>query len=146
MTDKNQMIEKTNSLYSGNSKNLKVTVKGSGSNPVEFGKLTELMRGSTGLSQTEAGRLIWGSVENYQSIDPSGSKTRGKARDAWRSINPKVEVSVAHTRSDAGQTYFIVSAENYKHWYSEYSGFGEKFDSGKHCKNDPDVMANLKRS
>ena len=142
---KNDMEKKLNP-YADGSKSFKVSIKSATGNPVEFEKLTNLMRSKNGLTQLEAGKLLYGSEENYKSIDPNGSRTRGKIRDAWRSIDPEKEVSVAHTRSDAGQVYFIVESQNYPYWFKEYSKFGEKLDTSKGNKNNPEVIKNLKRS
>jgi len=142
------MKDKISNMYSDATKQEKI-VRGSGGNPVETSKLLDALRSKNGLTQEEAGILLNGTVDNYKNADPEGSRTRGKIRNAWRSIDSKNEVSTAHKGSKHDQVYFIVNADNYKFWYREYiisQGLSEKLDSGSKSKNDADVVAKLVKS
>lgn len=145
---KNDEIKKVVNMYADAEKQER-EVRGSTGDPVAFSALTDALRSQNGLTQIQAGILLNGSEANYKNADPNGSRTRGKIRDAWRSINSSDEVSVSHKGSKHKQVYFIVSREGFKFWHQEYiieQGLGEKLDTGILSKNDPGVIKNLVRS
>lgn len=113
------------------------TVKSSSGNSVEYKEFEKLMRGSTGLAQHEAGKLLYGSVDNWKKEDPDGTTTRNKIRKQWNlSLDPKTEIQVSHNGGDNGQTYFIISKTEYNAFYDYWAGFGPSIDSRKKTRND----------
>jgi hypothetical protein len=144
---KESIQNKIGNIYSGASKELKRSIGGSTATLPEYEDFAKLLRSKDGLSQDEAGILLHGSVENKKDNDHTGSKTRSKIRSVWRNdLNPETEVSVCHSNSDKGKVYFIVSVENYKYWYNEYSKFGCSFDTEKNNRNNPETVKKCKSS
>jgi len=148
MSSKKENLEnQIGNIYAGSSSNLKRSIGGSRSILPEYEDFSKLLRSRDGLSQDEASVLLHGSVENKKEMDHTGSKTRNKIRSVWRGdLNPETEVSVCHSNSDKGKVYFIVSVENYKHWYNEFSKFGCSFDTEKNNRNNPETIKKCKSS
>lgn len=133
MTDKKE-VEKKLSRFATAEKP-KVSLKTS-TGGVEYAELDKALRSINGLTQEQAGVMLYGSVDNYKTLDPSGSQTRGKIRKAWRTgIDPGKELSIAHTKSDLGQTYFIIAKSEFKEWSENFGMFGVKIDAGKQSRN-----------
>ena len=119
------------------SKQIPKTVTSTSGNSVSHKELIDKLRSSNGLTQREAGKLLFGSEDNWK--NGNQSSTRGTIRKLWSgSINPETEVSVSHTGSDEKQVYFIVTKSNFKYWYSQFIrkfGYREKLDSTDKCRN-----------
>lgn len=92
-------------------------VRGLGSNIVNQDVLIEKLKSADGLTQKEAGILIFGSEENWQE---NTTPTRNKIRKLWNNIDPDTEVAVSHKGSENKQVYFIVKRDNYKYWYAKF--------------------------
>ena len=96
---------------------------------VDLSLLDKELRSIDGLTQVKAGTLLYGSEENYNMLDPNGRQTRNKIRSAWRNIDTSTELSIAHTKSDQKQTYFIIAKTEYREWVEHFGMFGVKIDS-----------------
>jgi len=118
------------------SKQIPKSITSTSGNSVSHKELIDKMRSANGLTQREAGVLLFGSEENWKS---NQSSTRGTIRKLWSgNINPVTEVSVSHTGSDEKQVYFIVEKSNFKHWYQKFIrnfSYKEKFDTTNACRN-----------
>lgn len=118
------------------SKQIPKTVTSSSGNSVSHKELIDKLRSANGLTQSEAGVLLFGSVENWKS---NQSSTRGTIRKLWSgSINPETEISVSHKGSDEKQVYFIVEKKNFKYWYTKFIrnfGYKEHLDNTNACRN-----------
>ena len=119
------------------SKQIPKSITSTSGNSVQEKELVKLLRSADGLTQKQAGVLLFGTEENWK--NGKQSSTRGTIRKLWSgSINPETEVSVSHTGSDEKQVYFIVERKNFKYWYSKFIrnfGYSEKLDSTEKCRN-----------
>lgn len=137
MTDKKEVEKKLSRFATAEKPKVSLKTSTGGVQYVEFEKA---LRSINGLTQEQAGVMLYGSVDNYKTLDPSGSQTRGKIRKAWRAgINPEKELSIAHTKSDNGQTYFIIAKSEFREWSDNFGMFGVKIDDSKQARNSFDA-------
>ena len=119
------------------SKQIPKSITSTSGNTVGHKELIDKLRSADGLTQREAGVLLFGTEENWK--NGKQSATRGAIRKLWSgSINPETEVSVGHTGSDEKLVYFIVERKSFKYWYTKFIrnfGYTEKLDSTDKCRN-----------
>jgi hypothetical protein len=127
MANKNDEIKAKLSRFSEIEKPKKSIKTSTGG--IDLSALDKELRSASGLNQKKAGALFYGSESNYSMLDPNGRQTRNRIREAWRNIDKSKEISVAHTKSDQKQTYFIIAKSEYRDWVENFGAFGVKIDS-----------------
>jgi len=131
-----KIVSESVNIYES-AKSIPKSITSTSGNSVQEKELVNLLRSTNGLTQKQAGILLFGTEENWK--NGKQSSTRGTIRKLWSgSINPETEVSVSHTGSDEKQVYFIVERNSYKYWYEKFIrkfAYSEKLDSTDKCRN-----------